>query len=76
MKEDLFRGHPHPPSAKHSEDLKILILEFDDVIVKTIRFYCFLSSPKWGPEGGPVRGPHVKISLQFHARSVVKLLQA
>ena len=31
-----------PPLDKYSEDLAILILEFDDVTVKTI--YCYLSS--------------------------------
>ena len=54
FKNYLFLGHLQPPLDKNSEDLVILILEFDDVTVKSI--YCFLSSLEWGPEGGLVWG--------------------
>ena len=81
-KKGLFLCHLQPPLYKNSEDLAILMLEFDDVTVKII--YCFLSSLEWGPERDPVEGPllyrpcsrTIKISLQFHARTVVKLPQA
>ena len=35
-KKDLFLGHLQPPLDKNSKHLAILILEFDDVTVKTI----------------------------------------
>ena len=50
----LFLGHVQPPLDKIFDDLVILVLEFDDVTVKTI--YCFLSSLEWDPEGDPVGG--------------------
>ena len=34
--KDLFLGHLQPGVGKNSEGLAILILEFDDVMVKTI----------------------------------------
>ena len=55
LEKDLFLGDLQPPLDKTSEDLAILILEFDHITVKTI--YCFLSSLEYGPEGGPVWGP-------------------
>ena len=45
-----------PPLDKNSEDLAMLILEFDNVTVKTI--YCFLSSLEWSV-GGPFWGSTV-----------------
>ena len=36
MKDDLLFGHLHPGVHKNSEGLAILILEFDDVMVKTL----------------------------------------
>ena len=36
LKNDLFLGHPQPPKHKNSKHLAVLILEFDDVTVKTI----------------------------------------
>ena len=73
LKRDLFLGHLQLPLDKNSADLVILILEFDNVTVKTI--YCFLSSLKRDPGRCPVGGPvlycpcsrRIKISLQFHA---------
>ena len=35
LKKDLFLGHLQPPIDKNSKHLAILILEFDDVIVKS-----------------------------------------
>ena len=61
FRKGLFLEHFQPPLDKNSEDLAILILEFDDVTVKTI--YCFLSSLDWGPQGGPVWGPRFVPSL-------------
>ena len=59
MKKDL--GHLQPHLDNNSEELAILILEFDDVTVKTI--CCYLSSLEWGPEGGSVGGPRFVPSL-------------
>ena len=79
LKTDLFLGHLQPPLEKNSEDLAILILELDDVTVKTI--YCFLSSLE-EVQLGVQFGVHVlyrpcsrciKMSLLFHARTVVEL---
>ena len=36
LKKDLFLGHPQPPKDKNSKHLTVLILEIDDVPVKTI----------------------------------------
>ena len=36
LKKELFLGHLQHPIDKNSSHLAILILEFDDVIVKTI----------------------------------------
>ena len=43
LKKDLLLGHLQAPLDKNSEDLAILILEFDDVTVKTILFFSFFS---------------------------------
>ena len=38
--KDLFLSHLQPPKDKNSKPLAVLILEFDDVTVKTIyRYY-------------------------------------
>ena len=59
LKKDLLLGHLQPLLGKGSEDLGILISEFDDVTVKTI--FCFLSChapvgskrrSSWGPVWG------------------------
>ena len=36
LKKDLFLGHLQPPKDKNSKHLAALILEFDDVSLKTI----------------------------------------
>ena len=36
LEKDLFLGHLQPGVGKNTKDLAILILEFDDVTVKTI----------------------------------------
>ena len=40
-KKDLFLAHLQPGVGKNSKDLAILILEFDDVTVKTIYIWPF-----------------------------------
>ena len=61
LKTDLFLGHLQPPLEKNSEDLAILILEFDDVTVKNHLLFSFI--PRGGPVGGPVWGPRFVPSL-------------
>ena len=43
LQKDLFLGHLQPGVGKNSKDLAILILEFDDVKVKTT--YLFRAAP-------------------------------
>ena len=69
-----FVGRRQPPLDKNSEDLAILILEFDDVSVKTIYcFFLFLSGVQKEVHLGvyvlyrPCSRP-IKISPHFHAR--------
>ena len=69
-----------PPLDKNSEDLAILILEFDNVTVKTS--YCFLSSLEWS-SWGSILGVHglyrpcsrpIKISIQMNPRYITASL--
>ena len=54
LKTDLFLVHLQPPLEKNSEDLAILILEFDDVTVKkpSIVFFHPSRRSSWGSSLG------------------------
>ena len=48
LEKRFILGHLQPPLDKNSEDLAILVLEFDDVIVSS------------GPDGCPVGGTNYR----------------
>ena len=70
LKNYLFLGHLQPPLDKNSKDLAILILEFDDITVKTI--YCFLSSLEWESRRRSSWGSSFVHVLSLHAQDLLK----
>ena len=59
--KDLFLGHLRPGIDKNSEDLAILILEFDDVTVKTT----YKKKVPIGLKGIKYCGPNCIFSFNF-----------